>query len=98
MVEKKFYDKDYFENGLGSTKSCYENYRWIPELTIPMANKLINYLEINNNYKLLDFGCSKGYLVKALRLLDYDCYGVDISRLFPHSCRSRNQYNRSNDR
>ena len=31
------YDKDYYENGVAKGISGYENYRWIPELTYPMA-------------------------------------------------------------
>ena len=79
MNEKTFYDEDYFENGLVSKKSCYENYRWMPELTIPMADKIARYLNLTYDQNILDFGCSKGYLVKAFRLLNFQSYGVDIS-------------------
>jgi hypothetical protein len=36
-------------------------------------------LGLHEGDKALDFGCAKGYLVKALRLLYIDAYGVDIS-------------------
>jgi cyclopropane fatty-acyl-phospholipid synthase-like methyltransferase len=75
-----FYDKDYFEHGLESKKSCYSNYRWIPELTIPMASQIIKYLKIKDKDNILDFGCSKGYLVKSFRLLNINAYGVDVSK------------------
>jgi cyclopropane fatty-acyl-phospholipid synthase-like methyltransferase len=78
-INKNFYDADYFERGISAKKSCYINYDWMPELTIPMASKIINYLKIRENSNLLDFGCSKGYLVKAFRLLDVKAFGVDIS-------------------
>tara|TARA_R100000750_G_scaffold62354_1_gene55854 strand:+ start:1557 stop:2195 length:639 start_codon:yes stop_codon:yes gene_type:complete len=77
MTEK--YDKDYFENGLVMGISCYLNYRWLPELTIKMAHNIIKYLNIDNKETVLDYGCAKGYLVKALRILDIETYGTDIS-------------------
>ncbi len=80
MVNKKFYNKDYFEKGVITGKSCYENYRWIPELTIPMANMIAKYIGLRENQTILDFGCSKGYMVKAFRLLYFKSYGVDISK------------------
>jgi len=73
------FDKDYFERGLQTGKSMYENYRWIPELTIPLAYEIIQYLEITRDQSILDFGCAKGYLVKAFRLLHFDAWGTDIS-------------------
>ena len=79
MINKNFYDKEYFEKGVTSKKSCYLNYRWMPELTIPMASKIAKFLNISENENILDFGCSKGYMVKAFRLLDINAYGVDIS-------------------
>ncbi len=32
-----FFDKNYFESGPQTNKSLYQNYRWIPELTIPLG-------------------------------------------------------------
>jgi SAM-dependent methyltransferase len=74
-----FYDQDYYERGLETGKSAYQNYRWIPELTIPLAMTIVDYLGINRGDSVLDFGCGKGYLVKALRLLYRDAWGVDCS-------------------
>lgn len=79
MIDNNKYDKDYFENGLISGVSCYLNYRWLPELTIKMAHNLIKKLEFKNKSVILDFGCAKGYLVKALRILDINAYGCDSS-------------------
>ncbi|MBY0510658.1 MAG: class I SAM-dependent methyltransferase [Rhodospirillaceae bacterium] len=73
------YDADYYERGVQTGKSGYQNFTWLPELTIKMAHHLILTLPINRGEKVLDFGCAKGFLVKALRLLDIDAYGVDIS-------------------
>jgi len=79
-VPADFYDKKYYEDGIASGKSCYTNYRWIPELTIPMAYFIIKELSLESKAVVLDVGCSKGYFVKALRLLDIDAYGIDISK------------------
>ena len=78
-IKKNFFDRDYFESGIETGKSCYVNYRWLPDLTIPMAYRITQYLGLKHNQTILDFGCSKGYLVKALRLLGFKAYGVDIS-------------------
>ncbi len=72
-----FFDKDYYEDGRKSGKSFYENYRWMPHLSLPMANKL---KELYPKSSFLDFGCAKGYLVHAFRLLDVEAYGYDISK------------------
>lgn len=82
---KNLYDEDYFERGLESKKSCYSNYRWIPELTIPLAFSMIEYLKIAPSEKILDFGCAKGYLVKAFRLLHRKAFGYDISEYAKNS-------------
>lgn len=79
LFNSDIYDRDYFEDGLCTGKSCYINYRWMPELTIKMAHNLIKYLNLKESDKVLDYGCSKGYFVKALRILDIDAYGCDIS-------------------
>jgi len=79
MINNNRYDEEYFENGLTTGKSCYLNYRWLPELTIKMAHNIIKYLDLKENEKVLDYGCAKGYLVKAFRILDIEAYGCDIS-------------------
>ena len=66
-----FYNEDYYENGLALGCSGYSNYRWIPELTIPMAYHIINGLNISENSRILDYGCAKGYLVSAFKLLGF---------------------------
>lgn len=73
------YDEDYYERGVESGKSLYSNYRWIPELTIPMCYELVSQLGISEEDTVLDFGCAKGYIVKALRLLHREAFGVDVS-------------------
>ena len=74
------YNADYFERGIETGTSLYQNYRWMPELTIPMAMTIVDFLRLERSHRILDFGCAKGYLVKALRLLYRQAWGVDISR------------------
>ena len=78
-MDQSFYDKDYYENGLQTWKSCYQFYQWMPEQTIPLAMTLIDKLGITKDHYILDYGCSKGFLVKAFRMLHRKAWGVDIS-------------------
>ncbi len=73
------YNEDYYERGLQTGVSLYQNYRWMPEMTMAMAMVMIDYLDIPRGASVLDFGCAKGYLVKALQLLGRDAVGVDTS-------------------
>lgn len=74
------YDRDYYERGRETGVSVYQNYCWKPELTIPIAMVMIDHLGIKRGQTVLDYGCALGYLVKALRMLGRDAWGVDISQ------------------
>lgn len=80
------FDKDYYENGINKGISLYTNYKWLPDLTIPTAFRIIETLQINESHQVLDFGCAKGYMVKALRLLYRNAYGVDVSDYAINNC------------
>ena len=73
------FDRDYFECGVVTGVSRYMNYSWMPELTLRMAHYFVTQLPIARGETVLDFGCAKGFLVKALRLLDVEAFGADIS-------------------
>ena len=73
------FDREYYEQGPMTGKSLYTNYRWLPELTLPLAHHIAIDCNLDKHQTVCDFGCAKGYLVYALRLLGYDSYGVDIS-------------------
>ena len=73
------YGPDYFERGVQSGVSLYENYHWMPEATCAMAMAMIDYLPILPDEQVLDFGCAKGYLVRALRILRRRAWGMDCS-------------------
>lgn len=76
----ELYDADYFLRGRQTGKSLYEDYRWLPDLTVPMVCAMISHLGIEWDHSILDFGCARGYTVKALRELGYSAFGVDISK------------------
>ena len=80
MSKPDEYDANYFLRGKESGKSLYENYRWMPNLTIPMAQTIVDHCGIQKGARVLDFGCARGYIVKALRGLGYDAFGYDTSR------------------
>lgn len=73
------FNEDYYERGIETGVSCYSNFRWIPELTIPLCATLIETLNISRFETILDFGSAKGYIVKAFRLLYREAFGVEIS-------------------
>jgi len=74
------FDEDYYERGVQTKKSGYQNYSWMPELTLRMAHYMIQNLNIKDNDKVLEQGCAKGFLIKALRILGIEAYGFDVSK------------------
>jgi Methyltransferase domain len=81
------FDSDYFLHGKQTGKSLYENYRWLPKLTVPMAARIVSHCGIRSHHSILDFGCARGYLVRALRYeLGYNAWGHDISQWALENC------------
>ena len=76
---KEIYNEDYYENGEKLNISGYTDYRWLPHLTKPMCQSLIDYVKVDKSDWILDFGCAKGFLVKSFKELGYRSIGVDIS-------------------
>lgn len=85
-MDSSHYDADYYLNGLESGKSNYENYRWVPDLTLPMADHLKRAMRIADGDTVLDVGCARGYLVKALRMRGVNAFGYDISEWAIANC------------
>lgn len=73
------FDADYFLHGRTSGKSLYEDYRWLEHLTVPMVERMIAHLGIARGDVILDYGCARGYVVKAFRMLGYEAFGIDVS-------------------
>ena len=88
MSNHDLYDLDYFERGIMTGKSLYANYQWMPEMTLRMAHYIIRCLQIKDGDRVLDFGCAKGFLVKALRILGVSAWGCDISHYAIANCDS----------
>ena len=86
LANGDMYDADYFLRGKETGKSLYENYRWMPELTIPMVKNIVSRIGINTDHIVLDFGCARGYTVRALREIGIDAYGVDLSQWAIENC------------
>jgi hypothetical protein len=81
------FDEDYYINGKASGKSLYENYRWMPELTVPMVEKIAEHLEVEIDDSVLDFGCARGYSVKAFTELGFaHVAGCDVSEWAINNC------------
>lgn len=85
-VKEEQYDADYFLRGRATGKSLYENYSWKPDLTIPMCQAIVEHCGIDKDLDVLDFGCARGYTVRALRELGYRAYGVDVSEWAIANC------------
>jgi hypothetical protein len=80
---KSVFDEKYFEDGVRNRVSAYENYRWMPERTIREASSIINNISFE---KVLDYGCAKGFMVYAMRLLGKEAFGVDVSEYAVNNC------------
>jgi hypothetical protein len=77
------FDEKYFEDGIRNHISAYENYSWMPERTIREASSITRAMDFDN---VLDYGCAKGFMVYAMRLLGKEAYGVDISDYAVKNC------------
>lgn len=77
------YNEEYFEDGIRSGVSGYENYRWMPTRSFSEAIEICKEFEFNS---VVDYGCAKGYLVNALRYLGKDAIGLDISKYAIEKC------------
>ena len=79
MSDPNVFDEDYYLRGPETGKSLYQDYRWLESLTVPMCKAIAEHCEFSTEHQILDFGCARGYVVKALRMLGYQAFGCDIS-------------------
>lgn len=77
-VPPSWYDHDYFETGLKSNWTS--GYRW--EAFSGLFRETVAFLTemLPNAASILDAGCAKGFLVKALRESQREAFGFDHSR------------------
>jgi len=80
------YNEEYFIRGKKAGVSLYENYRWLPDLTRPMVRAIVDHLRVRPADTVLDFGCARGYTVRALREFGYKGFGVDGSHWAVQNC------------
>lgn len=83
---RETFGEDYFMRGQELGLSNYTAYSWLPELTLAMADHLKKHLHIQDGDSVYDFGCSRGYLIKALNMLGVKATGYDISRWAIENC------------
>lgn len=79
-MNKYIFDKDYFERGIETGKSLYSGYHWMPKRTFKMSRAFLKEMNVKNRESIIDYGAAKGFFVKALRRLNYEAFGVDISK------------------
>jgi len=84
-------------SGVESGKSNYENYQWLPDLTLPMVIYMKRFLGIRDGDKVLDYGCSRGFMVKAMRMMSVDAVGFDVSEWAVSNCDSAVKEHVSNE-
>ena len=77
------FTRDYYEDGIRKHISGYENYQWMPTRSIPEALDIINQFDFDT---CVDYGCAKGFLVHALRILRRHAFGEDISEYAISHC------------
>jgi 2-polyprenyl-3-methyl-5-hydroxy-6-metoxy-1,4-benzoquinol methylase len=79
-VTADYYDEEYFMRG---TKSNYGG-RFAPyveEVYYPIAKIMrIKLVTVFEPKKVMVLGCARGYLIRALREVGVEAYGVDISK------------------
>ena len=85
MNSSDVYDEDYFERGVETGKSLYQNFRWLPQVSLPIANTIKDTF---GGVSVLDYGCAKGFTVYALRMLGVEAWGYDVSRYAIEHCKT----------
>lgn len=78
MNEAKKYDMNYWD---GDRKYGYGGYNYIIDRWKPVAENLIKDYKLNNNSKILDVGCGKGFLLYEIKkiLPKIEISGFDVS-------------------
>jgi sporadic carbohydrate cluster protein (TIGR04323 family) len=87
MIMSKKYDYNYWD---GDRKYGYGGYRYIKGYHSTLAKKLIKDYSLNDNSKILDIGCGKGFLLYEIKkiLKKAKLYGLDISRYAKKNAKS----------
>lgn len=73
------FSADYYLRGPETGLSNYTDYRWLGDETIGFCQRMMLYLGATFGDSVLDWGCARGYYVRALRELRFRAFGYDIS-------------------
>lgn len=78
MKISKKYGKDYWD---GDRRFGYGGYKYIPNYFKDLAKNIIYYYDLNNQSKIIDLGCGKGFLIYEIKriLKKIKIVGLDIS-------------------
>ena len=78
MNEARKFEDSFWD---GERKFGYGGYKYIPERWKPFAQNLIDTYSLNENSKVLDVGCGKGFVLYELKKIipDISICGFDIS-------------------
>ncbi len=80
------YTEDYYLRGKEKGLSNYEDYRWLPDQTLPFARHLQWYLHLKMEDIIMEIGSARGFLIKALRMHGLNARGMDISEWAVQNC------------
>lgn len=66
----------------GDRRICYGGYKYIPGRWIPVAQGMYEHYSLNEDSKILDIGCGKGFQLKEFQNISNKIRlrGIDISR------------------
>lgn len=70
VLDSTYYDREYFDGGKGYC--CYNN-------ALHFEQTALDIIRLFEPSSVLEIGCAKGFLVKALRENGITAYGIDIS-------------------
>ena len=78
LVARKF-DKDFFD---GERKFGYGGFSYNPRYWSEVVKDFSNYYNLNDESKILDVGCAKGFMLYDFYKLNpqLDLHGVDVSK------------------
>jgi hypothetical protein len=77
------FNEGYYMRGEGSN---YKDYKWLGEVTLTFAIYLQRHLGMTEGSRVLDVGCARGFLVRALRMMRMKAFGYDISDWAIENC------------
>ena len=77
---------DYFLYGKEKGISNYENYHYMEPETVKYVEHLTRHLGLTSEDWIHDIGCSRGYVVKVLRMFGHEATGHDISEWAISNC------------